>query len=463
MKHNPIIINNLDLILPHKICFQNFSAIISYGDRIAIIGRNGSGKSALLNYIHSSNLIKLPNNAVLGYVPQIIDGFNNLSGGERFNKYLTQCMQKNPNVLLLDEPSNHLDRHNFQSLTKMLNNYQGTLIIASHNKDLLNACNILWHIDGGKITIFHGNYSNYVNKLQQNRDSLSQNLKNLRKQKREVHESLMKEQIRTAKSKAKGQKNIADKKWTKMAGGLKTSESQNSQGKKFKNIEADMQNIADDLRNIRLPEVILPKFTMAENNTANTAVLQINNGKIYYKNGFSIHNINLTLQGRAKLAITGRNGSGKSSLLRAIINKDTNIIREGNWFTPAVADIGYLSQHYDNLNLYDSVIANIECLVPQWTMLELRDYLNSFLFSKNEEVNARAITLSGGEKARLSLAKIILNPPKLLLLDEITNNLDLETIEYVAGVLRNYQGAMIIVSHDDNFLAEIGIVDFYKI
>src|SRR5579885_3206303 len=131
MMHNPILIKNISLYFPHKICFQDFSHQINYGDRIAIIGRNGSGKSSLLKIIQgliepSEGHVNIPNNVIFGYIPQNIEKYPELSGGQRLNKVLTQILAQKANVLCLDEPTNHLDQRNRTSLLRMLNHYQGT-------------------------------------------------------------------------------------------------------------------------------------------------------------------------------------------------------------------------------------------------------------------------------------------------------------------------------------------------
>ena len=117
--HDIIRIKNFSLSFPSKVCFEDFTTEISFGDRIAIIGRNGSGKSSLLKMIAEQN-----RNISLAYIPQIIEDFDALSGGERFNKSLSQAIGGNPSILLLDEPTNHLDIDNRKSLMRMLNSYQ---------------------------------------------------------------------------------------------------------------------------------------------------------------------------------------------------------------------------------------------------------------------------------------------------------------------------------------------------
>jgi ATPase subunit of ABC transporter with duplicated ATPase domains len=142
---------------------------------------------------------------------------------------------------------------------------------------------------------------------------------------------------------------------------------------------------------------------------------------------------------------------------------DTCVIKSGNWYAPKISDIGYLDQHYGTLHAEKTVLETIAELVPTWPHIEVRRHLNDFLFRKNEEVNALVSTLSGGEKARLSLAQIAAETPKLLILDEITNNLDLETKEHVVQVLREFPGAMIVISHDSDFLEEIGISEVVNV
>ncbi|WP_250295183.1 ATP-binding cassette domain-containing protein [Wolbachia endosymbiont of Oedothorax gibbosus] len=157
--HKPIQITNLELSFSHKTCFQDFNIQIDSGSRIAIIGRNGSGKSTLLKILldtskATSGYIKVPEDVVFGYVPQIIDEFCNLSGGQRLNQAMTHALGLDPNVLLLDEPTNHLDIRNRKGLMRMLSNYLGTLIIVSHDTELLRNCvDTLWHIDNGMMII----------------------------------------------------------------------------------------------------------------------------------------------------------------------------------------------------------------------------------------------------------------------------------------------------------------------
>jgi ATPase subunit of ABC transporter with duplicated ATPase domains len=175
-----------------------------------------------------------------------------------------------------------------------------------------------------------------------------------------------------------------------------------------------------------------------------------------------LSDIHLTIMGQDRLAIGGNNGSGKSTLFKAILG-DEALHKTGDWFVLKREDISYLDQHYQNLDPHKTVLESLSDLVPDWPHAQLRRHLNDFLFRKNEEVNARVATLSGGEKVRASLAQIAASTPKLLILDEITNNLDVETKAHVVQVLKAYPGAILVISHDEDFLDEIGVDRCYRI
>jgi ATPase subunit of ABC transporter with duplicated ATPase domains len=135
---------------------------------------------------------------------------------------------------------------------------------------------------------------------------------------------------------------------------------------------------------------------------------------------------------------------------------DASVERLGHWSAPTTSDIGYLDQHYATLNPNLTALEVISEVSPSLKVGEIRDHLNTFLLRKNEEVNLKVKFLSGGERARLSLAQIAAKTPKLLILDEVTNNLDLATREHMIQVLREYPGAMILISHDDDLARQVG-------
>jgi ATPase subunit of ABC transporter with duplicated ATPase domains len=330
MSHKPLTLNNLSLELPHKTCFTDFNVTINYGDHIAIIGRNGSGKSSLLNMLR----VKSPN-ITIGYVPQIIENFIDLSGGERFNAVFTQALIHNPDILLLDEPTNHLDLKNRKSLIRSLKSFPGTLIIVSHDVELLrNSIDRFWHIDNGKITIFSGNYDDYMRDIQSKRNSIEAELARLERHKKDMHQNLMQEQARAAKSKQKGRKSIEQRKWPTIVSDAKTLQAQETSGRKKSAIDYKKQDLLDKLTDLRLPEVIIPKFSLSAADIGDRSVVSIQDASIGYTDPI-LQNINLELSSKNRIAIKGNNGRGKTTLIKAILN-DPIINKTGNWYVTKI-------------------------------------------------------------------------------------------------------------------------------
>ncbi|MDR0662110.1 MAG: ATP-binding cassette domain-containing protein [Holosporales bacterium] len=457
--HRPIQIQDYYLSFPHKTCFENFSTVIEPGDRIALIGRNGSGKSSLLTMIANN----FPDEA-LAYIPQILEEVP-LSGGECFHRSLSRALVKNPALLLLDEPTNHLDGDNRQSLFRKLQAYPGTLIIATHDKELLHRnIDILWHIEGGKVTIFRGQYEAYEAEKQRQFLSLTHQIEQLTQKQQSLHQALMQEQERAAKSRAAGKKKVATSRWMKSAGDLKAMKAEKSQGGKRKALDNKKQELRAQLEDLHLPEKIIPTFSLSHQEVGDRTLVHIVEGAVgYTAEKMILTRIHLSIRTRERVAIMGRNGSGKTTLLKGLLG-DKKVIRQGEWQTPLREQIGILDQFYQNLQEDKTALEVIAEAGPSsWSQAEIRKHLNSFLFRKNEEVNTSVKQLSGGEKARLSLAQIAARPPRLLILDEITNNIDLETRNHVVDLLRAYPAAMIVVSHDEHFLKEIKIERSYAL
>lgn len=460
--HNPIYISELTLQVGHKICFSDFSYTIYHGEKIAIIGDNGSGKSSLLKLIAQLNNnyiegISSDNDIISSYVPQIIDEFTELSGGQRFNKALSIAMANYPNLLLLDEPTNHLDRDNRQSLMKLLKNHPATQIIVSHDVELLDSCvDTLWHIHDGRVSIYNGKYSLYQKDLQAQKQKLVAEIKDLKNAKTKEHQMLMKEQVRAKNSRLQGEKHIKERKWPTITSGAKARRSETTSGKNTAGINQRKEKINDQLNQLWQPEEISYSFSLSAKQI-DRPLVTINNGSCGYLNSPTLlEKINLNIFGGERICLAGSNGSGKSTLVKAIMqNEETT--RNGEWIIPNPADIAYLDQHYSNLTPGMTILQYIKSLNPKFNDSELRVFLNQFLFRKNEEVNNLVNLLSGGEKARLSLAAIAIREPKLLILDEVTNNIDLTTKDHITQVLKGYPGAMIVISHDNAFLQDIGI------
>lgn len=461
MSHKPIQFNCLSFALAHKTCFENLNATIFHGQHIGIIGKNGCGKSSLLNILAglrepTSGSISVPDDAVMALVPQVQGSSKELSGGQVFNHLLSHALAKAPNILMLDEPTNHLDRKNRTSLLRMLRACKETIIMATHDEEVLRqVCDVIWHIDHGVVKIIASSYDDYVRELHTTRSRVEHEIALLNKKAHETHSALMKEQTRAKKSRQMGERNIANRKWPTIVSTAKAKRAEVTTGGKKAALSRQRKDLTEKLSLLRQPEIITPKFHFPCHARKSGVVLSIQQGSIGY-NAPLIAEIDLFISYGERIAIVGDNGSGKSTLLKAIRNEPT-IKRSGFWQTPPLHDVGYLDQNYQTLSLDKSVMANISAVRPDWSIVELRSHLNDFLFRKNEEVNAKVFTLSGGERARLSLCVIAANTPKLLLLDEITNNVDKETRDHITEVLSQYEGTLMLISHDPNFLKLLAI------
>lgn len=466
--HKPIRFKDLGLSFPHKHCFSDFSEEILYGSRIAIMGRNGMGKSTLLNVIrgtwpHSEGSISLPQDVNIGYLPQIVENVTSLSGGERLNRALTEALCKKPNLLLLDEPTNHLDKTNRRALMNHLRHYQGTLIMVTHDLEILrHSIDTIWHIQNEKMHVFHGNYDDYQRILAQKNASITEEIAQLRNLKKEAHQSKMKEQGRNKNMRMRGEKKIEQRKWPTVRSSTKLGNAVKTGHQRLQHIRERKEQLSSELAGLYQPESIVPHFSLTTSLQQNT-VVTIKDATVGYNHDVLIlRDIDFHLRSKERAALCGDNASGKSTFVHAILGEG-HLIKTGDWILPNPANIGYLDQHYKNLDANNTLLETIEFLMPNVTHHERRAHLNNFLFRKNEEVSTLISNLSGGEKARFSLCCIAAKPPALLILDELTNNLDLETRTHMIQVLKNYPGAMIIISHDQDFLEAINIETVYMV
>lgn len=360
-----------------------------------------------------------------------IDVFNNpissFSGGWRVRLNLAAALMCPSDLLMLDEPTNHLDLEATVWLEQWLQRYQGTLLMISHDRTFLDS--VIDHVinfEGNTLVAYTGNYSAYE-KLRAERMALQQAMITKQKKRRDEIEAFVR-RFRYKESKAKQAQS------------------------RLKELNR-MQDIApahvDSPFSFHFPELDqLPPFLM-----------QVDKLTIGFDNPL-VEKITFGIRSETRIGLLGFNGSGKSTLLKVLSEQMAPMA--GDITRAKKLNIGYYAQHQvDELNQQSTPFELIQALDPKASAQDVRNFLGGFNF-RGERINEKIEIFSGGEKARLALAKVVRGKPNLLLMDEPTNHLDLEMVHALTVALQEYQGALMIVSHDRHLLSNT-VDEFYSI
>jgi len=347
----------------------------------------------------------------------------NFSGGWQMKIALGKIILQKPDLLLLDEPTNHLDLDTIFWLEEYLSSLKIAIIIISHDRYFLDKlCNKIIFIDRGISEIYNGNYSFFVEQKSLNEESQN---KAYQLQQKEI-------QI---------QQKYIDR-FRASATRSSQAKSREKQLKKISKIEAPIANSKS------------PVFSFPECPRSGKLVLNIKNLSHSFEDKFLFLDINLKISSGEKIAILGPNGCGKSTLLKIIMKKISPEIGEINLGKHNIITSYYEQNQAEALSLDERVIDLIFNKSPEWSQKKVRTFLGGFGF-QNETVFKYIKQLSGGEKARLALALMIMNPSNFLLLDEPTNHLDLESKENLELAIKNYKGSLLIISHDRYFISKV--------
>ncbi len=343
-----------------------------------------------------------------------------LSGGQKTRVSLGKLLLSKPDIILLDEPTNHLDIGSISWLETYLSNYPGTVIIVAHDRYFLDKIvTKVVEIDRSQVTVFSGNYSDYAVKKAMLRDA---ELKQYLNQQREIkHQEAV----------------IAKLKSFNREKSIKRAESRQK-----------MLDKIDVLDKPAGPDKTM-RFSLEPQILSGNDVLTVENLGKSFDNHSLFENLNFELKRGEKVAIIGNNGTGKTTLLKIInqiIKADSGTVTLGS-----KVHIGYYDQEHHVLNMDNSVFDEISDAYPHLTNTEIRNVLAAFLFT-GDDVFKQIGDLSGGERGRVSLAKLMLSEANFLILDEPTNHLDIDSKEILEDALNDYTGTVLYVSHDRYFI-----------
>ncbi|WP_335872638.1 ABC-F family ATP-binding cassette domain-containing protein [Bacillus sp. 2205SS5-2] len=505
-------VNNVTKYFGAEMILSNIKLELKSKDRIALVGRNGAGKSTLLKIISnqlsfdSGEIIK-PKHVTMGYLAQhtglesslsiwdemlsvfehvlqheadlrklelemaspdiyenteayertlseydrltvkfkdlggyqyesdirsILHGLNfanfdystkisTLSGGQKTRLALAKLLLTKPDLLILDEPTNHLDIETLSWLEQYLQGYSGSILIVSHDRYFLDkVVNHVYEVSRRNTKKYHGNYSDY---LQKKADDYERESKQFERQQAEV-----------ARLQDFIQKNIARASTTKMA---------QSRRKKLERMDLMSQPLGDEKS---------AHFSFEIERQSGNDVLKVQDLTIGYHQEPISSNIKFQASRGDSIALVGPNGVGKSTLIKTLVGKLPSL--SGNYHFGANVKIGYYDQEQAELTSNKTVIHELWDDYSMKTEKEIRTVLGNFLFS-GDDVLKSVSTLSGGEKARLALAKMMLEKSNVLILDEPTNHLDLDSKEVLENALIHYPGTILFVSHDRYFINRI--------
>ena len=425
-------ISNLSKSYVGQSVLKEVSFHLEEKEKAAIVGINGSGKTTLLRCIlgieeADEGGIAFSKDKKMAYLAQQHadmeqedEEYESLSGGQKTKKRLEEILMEKPDLLILDEPTNHLDIGSIQWLEKVLKRYDGAVLLVSHDRYFLDKIvTKVIDLERGKARMYLGNYTAYVEKK-----------KMIREAERKAYENQQAE--------IKHQEAVIEKlKQFNREKSIKRAESREKLLSKVERLEQpeDLQN---EMRLLFMPREASGNDVLVAKDLGKSF-----DGKRLFSHG------TFSIQKGEHVAVIGDNGTGKTTLLKilnGLIQAD-----EGEFRLGSKVKIAYYDQEHAVLHMEKTLFDEIQDTYPDMNNTRVRNVLAAFLFT-GDDVYKRVGDLSGGERGRVSLAKLMLSDANFLILDEPTNHLDIQGKEVLEEAIRNYEGTVLYVSHDRYFI-----------
>ncbi|WP_455009630.1 ABC-F family ATP-binding cassette domain-containing protein [Oribacterium sinus] len=425
-------ISNLSKSYVGQSVLKEVSFHLEEKEKAAIVGINGSGKTTLLRCIlgieeADEGGIAFSKDKKMAYLAQQHadmeqedEEYESLSGGQKTKKRLEEILMEKPDLLILDEPTNHLDIGSIQWLEKVLKRYDGAVLLVSHDRYFLDKIvTKVIDLERGKARMYLGNYTAYAEKK-----------KMIREAERKAYENQQAE--------IKHQEAVIEKlKQFNREKSIKRAESREKLLSKVERLEQpeDLQN---EMRLLFMPREA----------SGNDVLIAKDLGKSFDEKRLFSHGT-FSIQRGEHVAVIGDNGTGKTTLLKilnGLIQAD-----EGEFRLGSKVKIAYYDQEHAVLHMEKTLFDEIQDTYPDMNNTRVRNVLAAFLFT-GDDVYKKVGDLSGGERGRVSLAKLMLSDANFLILDEPTNHLDIQGKEVLEEAIRNYEGTVLYVSHDRYFI-----------
>ncbi|GGK65416.1 ABC transporter ATP-binding protein [Sphaerisporangium melleum] len=383
-----------------------------------------------------------------------------LSGGQVISLGLAAQLLRRPDVLLLDEPTNNLDLDARRKLYDVLDTWNGCLLLVSHDRTLLDRMDRIAELDRGELRSYGGNFTEYEESVRAAREVAEKNIRTAEQEVKREKREMQQARERAARRASNASRNLKNAGLPKIFAGTMKRNAQESAAKadethasRVSDAKARLDEASRALRDDQKITLELPGTNVPAGRTVflgERLLVRYGDRPLFAGDG-----VDLTIRGPERIALTGPNGAGKSTLLR-LVNGD--LTPDGGTVRRAEGRVAYLSQRLDLLDLDRTVAENLAAFAPAMPEAQRMNLLARFLF-RGSRVHLPVGVLSGGERLRATLACVLCAEPapQLLLLDEPTNNLDLVSVGQLESALSAYEGAFVVVSHDERFLAEIKV------